>query len=54
MADKSAFARVFSPCFWAIGHQGLASESNPVQGSPTIIFGGLTLTGLTAEVFFDN
>ena len=42
--------------FWAIGYQALASQSKAVQLSPTIIFGGLTLTGFTgrAGLFFDN
>ena len=47
--------------FGAIGHQALASESKGVQVSRTIIFAGLTLTGLTgarfpgsAGLFFDN
>ncbi len=44
----------FRAPFGAIGHQGLASESKAVQGSRTIIFAGLALTGLTAGVFFDN
>ena len=52
--DPSAFAGGCEICsracmpFWAIGYQALASRSKPVQVSRTIIFDGLTLTGLTA------
>ena len=50
-----------SVAIWAVGHQALASASKSVQGSRTMIFDGLSLTGLTAVRFtgmtgwfFDN
>ena len=59
--NRSIALTPISRFFWAIVHQALASRSKSVQPSPTILFGGLTLTSLhgarfagSAGLFFDN